>query len=336
MKNFYSKSILPRMLHKSQLKDLKSYQLGILKRAKKYAKLADIEVKQCYICGNKTFSLFMDVYGFSYTQCKNCTHIILNRRLSKKDLTLFYKENSQYASTYTDKDSMMYRLENIAKPKVSFVMKNIQNQDKGLWLDIGCAIGDVAKAVEMYKGWKATGIDISNDSVKVGKEVFRVDLQPLQFKEFVHKCPNLKFDVVSAFGYFGLIPDPLEEINLAVSIIRKGGYLVIGDSNGESMTSLLQQSYPELTCRHLLPPNSLHGFTSKSLFEVLKRIKFKPIALWNFGLDFVEWLKYCALIDGKFQESPIYNFLLNNSNEFQKVIDKKKMGDYMIVIAQKT
>lgn len=335
MKKRFGKKIHPDAFLVKQLQDLKNYQLKMAARAEKYAKLASIKLERCYLCEDNKFSNFVTIYDFNYIQCQKCTHIMLSKRLGKEDLLLFYKKDSQYASTYTDKDLISYRLKSIAKPKVDFVMSSTGRQKLGLWLDIGCAIGDVVKAVEDYPGWRAIGLDINKTSVKLGKEIFNVDLRVMQFNEFIFKNKKDRFDIISAFGYLILTTDPLEELKLIRENLKDGGYLVIGESNGDSVTTILQKSYPELTLRHFLPPAVINVFTPKSLLKVLDKLQFKPVALWNFGLDFAEWLRYSSILDNRFKDSPIYNFLLDNYNEFQKVIDKKMMGDYMIVIAQK-
>lgn len=335
MKKRFGKKIHPDAFQVKQLQDLNNYRLTIANRARKYAKLANVDLKVCSLCGDNKFVHFVTIHNFNYVQCQKCTHIMLSKRLSKEELIHFYQEDIQYASTYTDRDLVSYRYKNIAKPKVDFVMGNIDKHRKGLWLDIGCAIGDVVKAVEDYPGWRAIGLDINKTSVKLGKEIFNVDLRVMQFNEFIFKNKKDRFDIISAFGYLILTTDPLEELKLIRENLKDGGYLVIGESNGDSVTTILQKSYPELTLRHFLPPAVINVFTPKSLLKVLDKLKFKPVAFWNFGLDFAEWLRYSCILDNRFKDSPIYQFFLNNYNEFQKVIDKKMMGDYMIVIAQK-
>jgi SAM-dependent methyltransferase len=335
MKTVAGKTITPQKFQKQQLEDLEAHRSRIEKRARTFAKKATVVIKNCCLCGSSNIVPFLPVFGFEYLQCRACTHLTLNKRLSKEDLDLFYSLENSYSQTYTNPEQIEYRLNNIAHPKVEFVMKHIGYPKKGTWYDVGSAIGDVPKAVEKYTGWKAIGTEISKDSVAVGKKLLKVDLRRKQLAEFANEQARESFDVVSAFGYLALIPEPLEELKLMHSLLKDGGYIVIGESNADSVSTFLQKSYPQLTNRHLVPPNTLHEFTTQSMITVLKKLHFKPVVAWNFGLDFVELLKYFSLLSPGFQETPIFEFLLSQANEFQKVIDTKQKGDYILMIAQK-
>lgn len=335
MKNFYSKAVSVQKFQASQLSDLKSYQNKIKLRAREYRNKATILTTECLLCSSKDSKPFLKVFNYQYLQCNKCTHVYLQKRLSEADLIHFYNTSSEYAATYVEKKQLEYRLEHIATPKVQFVMRQLPKKNKGAWLDLGAAVGDVLEAVTQYPGWSATGLELSPDSIKVGKKTWQLDLREQILADFLENNKNRLFDVVSAFGYFGLIADPLAELQRVKKILKKDGCIVIGDSNADSVSTILQQSFSEMTMRHLVPPNTQHAFTEKSLLTILKKLDFKPLAIWRFGLDFTEFLKYFSLLKPGFEATAIYEYLSANANTFQTVVDRNKKSDYMIVVAQK-
>ncbi|GIK83870.1 MAG: hypothetical protein BroJett025_04920 [Patescibacteria group bacterium] len=337
MKLKVGKKVDPKKFKLGQIEDTKKLHKRTANLIKSYALKADVILNSCYLCGEKLpDGSFVTIYNFDYSFCSSCGHLSGKKRLSDQNLQKYYQENLDYSKTYTDATQIQYRLKNIAQPKVKFVMEHIKQPKEGVWLDVGCAIGDVVKVVEEYENWSAIGCDISKPSIEMGRKLFNIDLRQENISDFLGKNPRLLFDVVSFFGYFAVTSSPLKDMELAVKHLKKHGYIVVGDSNADSFSTIIQKSYPEFSTRHILPPNTTHQFTKKSIEYIFKKFGITPIAYWNFGLDFFELLKYLSLMNNSFQDTPLCNFLMENLNEFQKVIDKKCMGDYFIVIGQKT
>lgn len=334
MKIKLSKEINPSKFQQVQLSDLDAHQKKMSSTAKKFSPKAEVVVDKCYLCGAKENRHLLDVYGFSYVECLNCTHVYSTKRLSKRSLNKFYLESETYSKTYIDKDQIEYRIKNIAQPKVSYVLSKVKNKSAGSWLDIGCGAGDLIKCVQDIKGWKAVGVEISKHSTDFGINNLGVDINQQTFSSYSETNHKTKFDVVSFFGYLGLVSDPAQQLRLAKKHLKKGGILVVGDSNADSISTLLVKSYPQLTLRHFVPPTTLHQFSPTSLKKILTKLGFQPTDIWIFGLDFYEFLKYTSQLNSNFQNSPVFDFFLDNINDFQKVIDKKMKGDYMIMIAK--
>lgn len=332
MKRKYGKRIDPRKFQQSVLADLKEHVKQTGKRAKDYSKRATVKVERCYVCGSGESKQVISVYGFDYVECNECGQVYATRRLSQLVLDKYYRE-SDYAKTYTSGDQIGYRLEKIGRPKVEFVMEYAAK--KGRWLDVGSAIGDIVKAVDEYPGWEATGIEISKEAVKVGKREFGVDLLHGTFQNYVKKNSKSKFGVVSFFGYLELVSEPMKELELATRLVEKNGLVVVGEINSKSMSMMMQQAFPELSNRNLLPPVVLHLFNEKSLMKAMRLVGLEPVAVWYFGLDYYEMLKMVALKLPEFADSTAFKFMMDNLNELQKVVDKKKKADNFVMIGRK-
>lgn len=330
----YGKPIEPRKFKKEILGNLGSAVKNAQQKAKRYLEKADVEVDSCYICGSKQKNeVIAQVYGFQYVRCLNCTHVYQTKRLSQDALVKLYENDSTYAHTYTDQSQTEYRLQNIARPKADFVMK-YAGKAQGKWLDVGCGIGDLVSYVN-HQRWSAIGIDVSKDCVETGRKEFNIDIRLQTIKQFADENPNVKFDVVSTMGHLDLTPEPIKDLTIAYELLNENGIIACELPNHESISSLVQKSFPDLSVRHLEPPFTIQQFTIKSAETAFRLTGFTPIAIWYFGLDFYEMLNALCLVVERFQASALYEFLMNNLNDFQKVIDEKELSDGFILIGKK-
>ncbi|MDE1970810.1 MAG: class I SAM-dependent methyltransferase [Patescibacteria group bacterium] len=336
MKTKYGKPIEPKRFQANIIADTKGWAQRMKERAEEYGIRAEEYVSACPVCKSKQYISLVTVYGFDYVQCKKCAHVFSTKRLSQEQLNTFYRDSAEYAKQYTSEDQLAYRMRHISGPKIKYAMSFVPKVKKGTWLDVGSAVGDVLRCVESYRGWKAIGLEASALSVKTGREVLKVDVRQELFQDFVRKNKNEKFDVISFFGYLELITDPLKELRLAQGLLKKNGVLVIGEANGNSFSTLLQKSFPEYSMRHLLPPPVIQQFTKQSACVALQKAGFTPSAFWNFGMDFYEFTKYLVLLIPRFQETSVYSFLMDHTNEFQSVIDQEEYGDCFMMIAKRS
>ncbi len=334
MKTKYGKTIHPTQFQANIIANIKAYAARMKERAEEYDRQATVSIGICYVCKSKKSHDFVKVYGIQYVQCDKCGHVFLTKRLSQEQLNKFYEESAEYAKTYTSEEQIAYRVKNISGPKVKYAMQFAPKVKNGTWLDVGSAIGDVLKCVESFKGWKATGLEISSDSVRTGREVLGVDVRQELFQDFSRKNKDLKFDVISLFGYLEVISEPMKELALVRKHLKKNGMVVIGEANSNSFSTILQKSFPDYTTRHLIPPAVIQQFTKQSMVYALERSGLKPVAFWDFGLDFYEFIKYLTLLIPDFQNTPMYAFLMENLNDFEAIIDKKEMGDNFVMVAK--
>lgn len=110
----------------------------------------------------------------------------------------YLQESTEYASTYTEEERLEYRLENITKPKIDFVIDQVYPELDGTdrWLDVGCATGGSVHHLQS-PDWDAVGLEISDNSVTKAKERFDLDLEQQTIEEYAVDNPDGSFDVVS-------------------------------------------------------------------------------------------------------------------------------------------
>ena len=80
----------------------------------------------------------------------------------------------------------------------------------------------------------------------------------------------------------------------------------------------------------------LEKFTKESLIYALNKSGFQPIAMWCFGMDTIELLKFLRQNTRTFKNSVLEKILMSLVNSIQLSIDKQKLSDSMLMIAMKT
>jgi 2-polyprenyl-3-methyl-5-hydroxy-6-metoxy-1,4-benzoquinol methylase len=298
------------------------------KIAKRLSKKADTKIKSCSICNGAKFVKKNNVYGINYMQCVKCDSVSSDRVLSKKQLDDYFKNSRYPKKSYTDKKIIKMRDE-LLKPKVKFVTNFIK---KGKWLDVGAAEGSIVDLARK-EGFDAHGIEISSESRKFAKKYRKIDLYSESLESFFEENKS-KWDIISFFGLFEVIPDPMNALKIANKMLRKGGIIVVQVTNFDSGSTLVQHLVQN-TDRHLYPPLLFRLFTFKSLKFCFKKTGFNPISTWYHGMDMIELIKYLRNKDKKFAYSPLDDFLISNLNEFQQIFDNHEKGDTITMIGKK-
>ena len=296
--------------------------------AKKFAKYADLKQDNCFVCKSNKSKKDCSIFGIDYVICKNCSHTYVKKRLSEKALTKFYKEETEHSQIYANKRILLLR-QKIVEDKINFVKKHTKGKN---WLDIGSAEGS-AVAVCRKKGFNAEGIELNENSRKFAKKYYKIDLYPEPLEKFVIEN-KVKWDIISFFGVLEHIPDPMKALKICNSILKKDGIIVILVPNYNSVSTYVQKltKHPK---RHLLPHSHIMLFSIKSLQIALKKSGFKPKSTWIWGSDMIEFLNYINKLDKNFQKSELNNVLISKINEFQKIFDKEKLGDELLMIGKK-
>lgn len=334
----YGKEIDLGKLKRSVLGDLSKHRSKIqaivrfLRETKK-----PVKQESCYICGSPVADSDETalIYGFSYVKCRSCGHVYTTSRYSDEDIQDFYKTNQYWAeATYANKDSSLYRREHVNRPKFDYIAKFAEGK-KGSWIDVGAGIGDLV-SVAAEDGWKATGIELSETSVRFAKEIFGLDLQRMTFEEYCSRHPEAagKVDVVSCLGLLEHTFDPLGILRKTKGMLRKGGLAAIQVPNGDATTSMLQALFPENVFRHMSPCEHFMLFTKQSLLKSLAATGFEPLGMWFHGMDIYELLNHLTLINPKTQDSAFYRMIYRNMNELQYVLDRQELSDRIICVAR--
>lgn len=305
--------------------DSKSY----IKIAKKFAKYSDLKQKSCYVCGGKKAKKVCSFYGINYLKCLKCSHIFADRRPSQKILTKYYTYDIDYSSNaYANKKLLKLR-EELFIPKIKFIKKFVKGEK---WLDVGSADG-ASTAVIMKEGYNCTGIEISEHSRRFAKKFRGLDLYPNSLDKFV-KENKIKWDAISLFNVIEHITDPMNVLKISNELLKKNGIIVIEVPNYNSVSTYVQ-ILAGVADRHLVPYSHIMMFTINSAKYALRKAGFKPLAMWMWGMDIIELLKWINKKEKKFLNSDLNRILCEKLNNLQRVLDEGELGDLFLMIGRK-
>ncbi len=163
------------------------------------------------------------------------------------------------------------------------------------FLDVGCGEGYVLIEASK-KGWKAHGIDISDNRVdlarKDGISFTKADI-------FEAKFSDHSFDCIYMDSVLEHVLDPISYLSELNRIMKKGGVLYLGVPNENSLFKdvrkflLIMSGKRNISARinPFVSPYHISGFTKKSLMISALKSNFKVVEFKNFAGEY-EFLKF--------------------------------------------
>lgn len=186
-------------------------------------------------------------------------------------------DKSRQASLIYDKIAKPYS-EKFSNPSdyidefLSLIPKN------GKILDVGCGPGIDANYM-VSKGFKVTGIDLSEKMLKLAKQKF----PNINFKlSDIRKLDFLENSFDGIFASFSLIHIPKKDIPLTLKnlykILKEGGVIYIAIQSGEPNEIYIREPLKsdERIFLNIISFNEISGLLIKSRFFVIKKFERKP------------------------------------------------------------
>jgi 2-polyprenyl-3-methyl-5-hydroxy-6-metoxy-1,4-benzoquinol methylase len=190
----------------------------------------------CNICGIKDERFLFNIPE-RVVQCWRCGLIYLNPRLDSESLKKVY--NKEYFVAKSDDYGVDYPAyanyigdEPVIMRSMHLRMKRVEKfaRQKGRVLDVGCAAGFSLLAAQQ-RGWAAEGIEISEFCVDYARSRnLKVHLGCLED----YSGESQSFDAVTMWDYLEHSSDPLKELKICASLLKKGGVLVCSIPNVDS------------------------------------------------------------------------------------------------------
>jgi len=235
-----------------------------------------LERVRCNLCGCGEAAPVMSVGGFSYVRCVACGLVYVNPRPA--DLRGWhlrrYAEGRDGSGPDADirRQYAAGRSARLAREARSYGRFRRLNRI----LDVGCSAGAFLAAA-VKEGWKATGVEISPDCARAGRERLGLDIRvgTLAEANFPHEC----FDVIRMNNILEHLPDPMADLSEAGRVLRSGGLLSLATVNGRSLAALLSGK----AWRYYDPRCHAYIFTPRTLRRMLRAAGFGEIRIRTHG-----------------------------------------------------
>lgn len=169
---------------------------------------------------------------FQFVRCRKCGALRQNPRLTWTSLQHYYPED--YNAYYPLVREIQNPLRRLDRRYGSWKrMQAIERrQPGGRLLEVGCGTGLLLEEAQRSGRWQVTGLETNAwaaDKVRraLGVEVIEYPLQEANL-------PKKHFDAIVYWNVLEHLYHPVQELRLAHSLLKDGGWLVIGLPNLES------------------------------------------------------------------------------------------------------
>ena len=294
-------------------------------------------IQKCPVCDNTKGEIFCKIFDYNYKKCEKCNHIFSTRIVPQQRLEEYYSSLKEIKSSqgeiYLDKNIFFKRVEAIAKPKFEFVIENVKTfPSSKTWIDLGSGPGELIFYAN-EKGWDATGYEIDVEAVAFAKTLNINIIESKINSNFDFEIFN-KANVISLINVLEHVVDPKSFLKKITDFTCAGTYLLMEIPHHPSLSSIVNKIFPDYSNRHIYPPDHLHIFSNESLNNMIQACNLSTEALWYFGQDFSDLFSSLAL-SNKLSDDPILNEIFKLCNDLQSTIDKKRLSDTILILAQK-
>lgn len=193
----------------------------------------------CVLCNKTSFRKLFDHWGGRMMgQCNWCGLVQVVPMPTETEIKGLYHEDFDHFTPYIEQLGVHHayfneKVEEIENRKSKIVNRNITSESRvpgsgSRLLDIGCAMGVLLEEAT-NKGYKAEGIDLSDDAVTYCK---RHSLKA--HTGTVYTVKQLKenfYDVIAAFQIIEHERDPVRMMRRIHKLLKKGGMVVLATPN---------------------------------------------------------------------------------------------------------
>ena len=235
-----------------------------------------LEYVKCNLCGSENKEVIILGEGISIVCCKDCGLVFKDPQPSEEEIVSHVASDGvvkeHFEPVWRDSKNGLFR-------------KNLQRLEKlnlrrGSLLDIGCGYGIFLKAAQ-DKGWKVTGVEISQSASKYARDVLGLDIfpGPLQRAHF----PNDSFDAVTLWEVLPVLHDPIGQLREVNRILKNEGIIALRLYNVGFHIFLqkLFKSLGNLDVKLGLSPTIFHlyNFSPKTIKAMLEKAGFGDVGI---------------------------------------------------------
>lgn len=255
-----------------------------------------ITVKNCEICGNSNFKLFIKSRDYSVSkedfniqECKNCRFLFTSPRPEEKNLNKYYVSDHYISHTDGNKSLFEKTYQIVKKISINKKFRFISSYiKKGSILDIGCGTGNL-----LYKfkssGWQTKGVEPSKIARQKAIKNYNLDINDSSNLSNIKE----KFDIITMWHVLEHMPNLNDVLKNFNRLLNDNGKIIIAVPNPESYDA---KHYKKYWAAYDLPIHFSH-FTKNSISSLFEKHNFKLIK--NKGMIFDSF--YVSMLSEEFK-----------------------------------
>ena len=230
----------------------------------------------CPVCRHADPVPKWEIRGYRIGECRACGHRFVAQQVPETVLTAAYAEDYYGGGDAGGYENYLGKLDSrMAAFRERLASLERYVRPPGSVLDVGCAVGLFLR-VAQERGWTAIGVERSAWAAEYGRRTWGLNIL-LDMRE-ASRPPG--YDAVTMWDVVEHLEHPHRVLEQAHSLLRDGGYLALSTVNSSSLGARRAGR----DWRHLVPPLHLQYFTKASLFGLLRRAGFRPIAHYPDGV----------------------------------------------------
>lgn len=222
----------------------------------------------CNLCGaDATVPWGAAKDGLQLVQCRRCTLIYVNPRLSPAALKDLYSQDYFDDGNYAE-DELRRRMYEI---EIGHMLPFIGSS--GRFLDVGCAMGRFLKTLP--DTFDKHGVEFSDAAARHAREAFGLDVRVGQLSEI--GIERGIYDVVQMRGVIEHLQDPAKEALAVNAALKTGGWFVLNQT--PNVGGLSGRIYAD-RYNQVKPREHLYYFSLKTIRRLLERAGFGIRHVW--------------------------------------------------------
>lgn len=240
---------------------------------------------QCPICKSSHLRTAVVVDHGSVCTCQNCGSGVFVPPPTLEELSRLHTREEYFVHPYFEKRRQLSpENEAIAEYRLDFIERHVGELRGKTLLDVGCDNGLFVEYAQRLRNMVASGIDISERAVELGKSQGR-DLYACSIENA--DLPK-QYEVVTAYDIIEHVKDPVSFIASVLRLVRPGGFLIVETpsylgsvhriSRLISTIPILKRLMMPLQLR-MWPPFHPHYFTEHSLELILENSGCRVLAV---------------------------------------------------------
>jgi 2-polyprenyl-3-methyl-5-hydroxy-6-metoxy-1,4-benzoquinol methylase len=238
----------------------------------------EIETIGCPLCGSSSYKIYDKLGDWTIAECNQCGFRYTNPRPKIEVLPSFYteeyfKDERHFDKFYNRDYTIKQQSDNDYTNRVLDIESHVPA--RGRLLEIGAARGGFLDIMKK-RGWIVSGVEISKDAVRLGKELYDIDIFQGTMEEYE---TQEKFDVVCMYQTLEHVPNAKFIVKRSYELLNKSGIIVIEVPNIESIENKVSR---RLKYERYDLPRHLNHFSPSVLRALLKNTGFSVIYCDNY------------------------------------------------------
>ncbi len=231
-------------------------------------------VAQAVLAGSKAFDLL---------SCEHCDVIFFEPLPTPEELA------QHYSKAYSFYKGDNYKAQGKG---YAFAKKYLKHKDKGNFIDIGCASGDVLAGVREASDWQVFGTDINPEVVENVRKKLQLDVRIGEIEDIQFDA-NF-FDFIRVQDILEHVPQPLAFLKECRRIIRDDGRLYLSVPNGLADVQNLIDYYHKYQQAGFSGAGHIYFFSLHTLHYMFQRCGFQVEK--SYSMNFKKGLRSLSVL----------------------------------------